>query len=226
MEVKHQALPQDPEVTVEFASTPTTLESQNNCGNNPKTRTCLRNLGCLAIGVAVIVTLGYLIMGGTNGGETAPDAIKGSDDLMNQKDHGTCVAAPVNPLRWSADWATADNICCFNRHYAESSGSWLGTGFLTTESSASGEITFYDSVTQKPLFIAPRGRTFDQFVSESRAHGWPSFRDREVVQENVRVLSNGETVSVNGTHLGHNLPDGSGNRYCINLVSVAGNPPQ
>jgi peptide methionine sulfoxide reductase MsrB len=27
-----------------------------------------------------------------------------------------------------------------------------------------------------------------------------------------------------GTHLGHNLPDKSGSRYCINLVSVAGNP--
>jgi hypothetical protein len=31
-------------------------------------------------------------------------------------------------------------------------------------------------------------------------------------------------VSAAGTHLGHNLPDGSGNRYCINLVSVAGKP--
>ena len=46
----------------------------------------------------------------------------------------------------------------------------------------------------------------------------------QVVQENVRVLPNGETVSVDGTHLGHNLPDGKGNRYCINLVCVAGRP--
>ena len=42
----------------------------------------------------------------------------------------------------------------------------------------------------------------------------------------VRVLPNGECISVDGTHLGHNLPDGSGNRYCINLVSVAGRPLQ
>jgi peptide methionine sulfoxide reductase MsrB len=27
-----------------------------------------------------------------------------------------------------------------------------------------------------------------------------------------------------GTHLGHNLPDKKGNRYCINLVSIAGRP--
>ena len=73
------------------------------------------------------------------------------------------------------------------------------------------------------MFIAPRGRTVEQFLQESRAHGWPSFRDAEVVWENVRCLSNGEAVSVDGTHLGHNLPDKYGNRYCINLVSVAGN---
>lgn len=38
------------------------------------------------------------------------------------------------------------------------------------------------------------------------------------------MLSDGETVSATGTHLGHNLPDRSGNRYCINLVSIAGRP--
>lgn len=85
-----------------------------------------------------------------------------------------------------------------------------------------GETTYYDSVTGKALFIAPRGRTFEEFVAESKSHGWPSFRDEEVVWDNVRCLTNGETISVDGTHLGHNLPDRSGNRYCINLVSVAG----
>ena len=45
-----------------------------------------------------------------------------------------------------------------------------------------------------------------------------------MVWENVRCLKDGETVSVDGTHLGHNLPDSSGHRYCINLVCVAGTP--
>lgn len=62
------------------------------------------------------------------------------------------------------------------------------------------------------------------FLAESATHGWPSFRDEECVWDNVRVLGNGEAVSVDGTHLGHNLPDRKGNRYCINLVSVAGLP--
>ena len=87
-------------------------------------------------------------------------------------------------------------------------------------------MTFYDSVTGKPLFVAPKGRTVDEFLDESKKHGWPSFRDAEVIWENVRCLGvkRGEAVSLEGTHLGHNLPDDKGNRYCINLVSVAGNP--
>ncbi len=85
-----------------------------------------------------------------------------------------------------------------------------------------GPLTFYDSVTGKPLFKAPTGRTADEFIDESEKHGWPSFRDQEVVWDNVRVLDGGETVSTDGNHLGHNLPDRKGNRYCINLVTIAG----
>merc|ERR1711927_82522 len=92
------------------------------------------------------------------------------------------------------------------------------------ESEASGEISFYDSNTGNELFVAPKGRSFEQFVKESRVHGWPSFRDDEVNWDYVRVLPDGEAVSVDGTHLGHNLPDKNGNRYCINLVSVARRP--
>lgn len=91
------------------------------------------------------------------------------------------------------------------------------------EYQTTGEIKFYDSNTGKLLFVAPKGRSFEDFISESVSHGWPSFRDNEVVWDDVRVLKNGESVSLAGTHLGHNLPDATGNRYCINLVSVAGN---
>lgn len=87
---------------------------------------------------------------------------------------------------------------------------------------SSEPIEYYDSNTGKLLFTAPIGRTMDDYLIESKAHGWPSFRDSEVNWNYVRVLPDGETVSVDGTHLGHNLPDRKGNRYCINLVSVAG----
>jgi peptide methionine sulfoxide reductase MsrB len=125
---------------------------------------------------------------------------------------------------WGCDQKKADEICNFNRHYAEHSGYFEKTQFIKEAQKTSGTIDFYDSNTGKLLFTAPKGRTMEQFLVESRAHGWPSFRDQEVNWEYVRVLPDGETVSVDGTHLGHNLPDKSGSRYCINLVSVAGNP--
>ena len=82
---------------------------------------------------------------------------------------------------------------------------------------------FYDSNTGNLLFRAPINRSWDDFLDEAKKHGWPSFRDAEVNWEHVRVLEGGETVSLAGTHLGHNLPDTKGRRYCINLVSIAGN---
>lgn len=163
----------------------------------------------------------------TGGGSGQKYPLLGDESIMNQKAHGTTDTPVQSSLRYGCDFQTADRICCFNRHYAEHSGyafqqprSWID------EIKANGgkEVTYYDSVTGKPLFIAPRGRTVEQFLQEGAHHGWPSFRDDEVVWENVRCLRNGEAISVDGTHLGHNLPDLKGNRYCINLVSVAGNP--
>eukprot|EP00466_Bigelowiella_natans_P010351 jgi/Bigna1/52859/estExt_Genewise1Plus.C_120119 len=149
--------------------------------------------------------------------------IVGDEQIMSQKEHGTNTKPVQLDLRYGCDRKVADKICSFNRHYAEYSGYFRTTKWLS-EVDKTKETTYYDSVTGKPLFIAPKGRTFDEFQRESEAHGWPSFRDEEVVWENVRCLRDGECVSVDGTHLGHNLPDRSGNRYCINLVSVAGHP--
>ena len=47
---------------------------------------------------------------------------------------------------------------------------------------------YYDPVTGRPLFRAPVGRSREDFLAESKAHGWPSFRDAEVYWDNVRVL--------------------------------------
>ena len=126
---------------------------------------------------------------------------RGDESLMRAKAHGTCKRKPAQVLRWAVDLATADNICCFNRHYAEGSQSFAANTQYMTELSRGGEITYYDSITNKPLFVAPRGRTLDAFIEEGKQHGWPSFRDAEVVWDNVRVLSDGETVSIDGTHL-------------------------
>mmetsp|Transcript_16464 Transcript_16464/g.33927 ORF Transcript_16464/g.33927 Transcript_16464/m.33927 type:complete len:164 (+) Transcript_16464:142-633(+) len=154
----------------------------------------------------------------------AAPVVMGTEEMMSPKSHGTSNTPVQNNLRWKCDEKTADRICNFNRHYAEHAGYWTTTTFLEEEGEDSGEINFYDSNTGSLLFVAPRGRTWSEFVSESKSHGWPSFRDEEVVWDKMRVLPNGEAISVDGTHLGHNLPDSKGNRYCINLVSVAGRP--
>lgn len=46
----------------------------------------------------------------------------------------------------------------------------------------------------KALFIAPRGRTFEEFKQESLGHGWPSFRDEEVGGVALSVVQCGEVL--------------------------------
>ena len=180
-------------------------------------------LGWLTIAGGVLATnmLTTTIARAKTGGKFP---IIGSSDIMSKKAHGTSEFPVQSKLRWNCDVKLADRICNYNRQYAEFAGYWNSETSFLKENDGSNPITFYDSVTGVALFRAPVGRTWEEFVVESRGHGWPSFRDDEVVWENVRSLNDGEMVSSTGTHLGHNLPDRNGNRYCINLVSVAGFP--
>lgn len=176
------------------------------------------------------LNMGLLDFLGLGGGKAAGfdgSCVMGEESIMSPKSHGTSEVPVQEDLRWDCDVKVADNICNFNRHYAEYRGYWRSTAFVEEakkEYVEKGEIKFYDSNNGKLLFIAPKGRSYEEFINESLSHGWPSFRDDEVVWDDVRCLPNGEAVSLAGTHLGHNLPDFSGNRYCINLVCVAGKP--
>lgn len=147
--------------------------------------------------------------------------VVGDESIMSNKAHGTSDKPVQKELLWDCDYDTADRICNFNRHYAEFAGYWSTTKYLE-EVDRSNPTKYFDSVTGKHLFTAPVGRSMDDFLKESASHGWPSFRDDEVNWDHVRCLPDGECVSITGTHLGHNIPDGTGNRYCINLVCVAG----
>ena len=161
-------------------------------------------------------------MGGVNK-TFAPPVVMGDESIMSKKEYGTCTNPVQSNLRYGCDEEKANKICCHNRHYAERAGYHSSTSWAA-DTAGKGPVEYYDSVTGKLLFTAPIGRTESEFMQESKAHGWPSFRDAEVNWDVVRILPDGECVSVDGTHLGHNLPDKSGNRYCINLVCVAGNP--
>jgi len=150
--------------------------------------------------------------------------VPGDESIMRQKAHGTSETPVQQDLRWDVDVDQADNICNFNRRFAEFSGYWKTTPLYAEVTNSDDPITFFDSNSGKPLFIAPRGRSMADFIAESSQHGWPSFRDEEVVWENVRCLPGGEAVSVDGTHLGDNIPDRKGSRYCIDLLCISGNP--
>ncbi|KAG7346217.1 hypothetical protein IV203_005285 [Nitzschia inconspicua] len=145
----------------------------------------------------------------TSMSSTTKYPIVGPNDIMSKKRHGSSDGPVQEELRWHVSRKKADNICNFNRHFAEPSGSAFKNQKYLDEfknAKANGNtMKFYDSVTGVLLFEAPKSRSHDAFERESSRHGWPSFRDDEVDWEN-----------------GHNLPDRNGNRYCINLVSVAG----
>ena len=147
--------------------------------------------------------------------------VMGDVSLMNPRAFGTCVHS-ISAMRWNADLATANRICCHNRLWAEYSGYFHDVGPFMEATRQGKTIQFYDVVTGKHLFTAPVGRGMANFVEESSAHGWPSFNDQEVNWTNVRVLPGGETVSVDGTHLGHLFVEPNGNRFCIDLVCIAG----
>lgn len=74
-------------------------------------------------------------------------------------------------LRWDCDTKTASNICNYNRHYAEHSGYFEGKPQFIAEAKSSSTLEFYDSNTGRLLFTAPIGRTMDDFLIESKAHG-------------------------------------------------------
>ncbi|OEU08215.1 hypothetical protein FRACYDRAFT_271793 [Fragilariopsis cylindrus CCMP1102] len=129
-------------------------------------------------------------------------------------------------LGMELDYEIADRICCNNHRFAEPKGyhEWPEVDFYS-KLDPNQETIFYDSVCGLPLFVAPRGRTFEEFVEESLYHGWPSFRPAEIVSENVIIHDDGRMESKCLTHLGHNLPNSGIDRYCIDLVCIAGTMP-
>merc|ERR1711937_748333 len=107
--------------------------------------------------------------------------------IMEKKSEETgTMTAFQEGLRYGVDEKLAKRICGFNRHYAEHSGYFMETTWKKEVEKASEPVTYYDPADGKPLFCGPKGRTFAEFLKESQAHGWPSFRDSEVVWENVR----------------------------------------
>lgn len=162
-----------------------------------------------------------------------------------------------NELRWGCDRDIAMHVCN-DPTKNESKEYWRQTTFSTFINSNASlmtknkpqsfrivsfvkkiwrpkktvDMTFYDSVTGKPLFVAPRGRDLEQFKESVIANGWLVFNEEEVFWQNVECINDSIIKSKDGTYLGRKVPHGAivpGNKYYgglykINLVSIAGRP--
>lgn len=181
--------------------------------------------------------------------EVAAETIARTDAIdRQQKDHRPpadqrlCQSAVQPNLRFNISSRTdpevfvdvdpneslAEAVCCDKRTLtvAEPQGLFEAPDInLFGAINKSKVTTFYDSVCGLPLFKAPVNRSFQDFFDDTNEHGWPSFRTGEVALQNVIVdAATGEVKSSCGTHLGSFMKDEKGDRWCIDLSCIAGNP--
>jgi len=141
------------------------------------------------------------------------------------------MANDVLPFYFPEDESLAEAVCCDPDYtgYAEPRGFFArdDVSFLRGLNESSPPTTFYDPVCGIPLFVAPQGRTFEEFYADTVEHGWPSFRKHEVLEGNVFISDDGRNVkSKCGTRLGTYEPDELGHRYCMDVACISGNPVQ
>jgi len=130
------------------------------------------------------------------------------------------------PVQVDDNETLPEAVCCDSRMipFAEPQFTYSAPDIrLFRRMDHTGITTFYDSVCGVPLFQAPIGRSFEEFEEDTREHGWPSFREEEVIKEFVVTDKSQEYVfSICGTHLGSYLPDEKGDRWCIDLACISG----
>jgi len=209
------------------------------------TKTALDNLKTVSIwaeGVAGQVHLEIKSIGATGCDETGQ--LQQQISLLSGDGFNSSCSGPVQgDLRYNMSHSQAiedfpfpvapgetlvDAVCCDANYlpYAEPRFTFNRSDVaLFSRLDASGTTTFYDVVCGIPLFIAPRGRSLSDFKADTTEHGWPSFRPAEMVAGNVLTdKTTGYVTSKCGTHLGSFLPDDKGDRWCLDLACVAGNP--
>eukprot|EP00980_Cylindrotheca_fusiformis_P028560 scaffold22610_cov115-Cylindrotheca_fusiformis.AAC.13 len=141
---------------------------------NAKPDTSRRNFLASTTTIATLTVLSPLKAPATDVG----GKIKyGDESIMAPKAHGTSEAPVQSDLLYGVSEKLADKICNYNRHFAEMGGYFRSTNLEDVILASKEPVTFYDSVTGKPLFVAPINRSAEDFIQESEVHGWPSFRD-------------------------------------------------
>lgn len=163
--------------------------------------------------------------------DVSPIPVVEPEFMADEASFARCKARiPRERLRWGADRTAASEVGCSRGGRHELKGAWEQTGLVKAAARAAARdesITFYDTSTGVPLFVAPRNRTMHHFLQESRDMGWLVFRDAEVELAHVRTLraTRGMLVSADGLRIGVNQPDEYTSRYIINIATIAGRPP-
>ena len=188
--------------------------------------------GCAASRAELAAGLAATALGGQNrvGKDTCAAPVQGTLRYIGRPP----TYVPDLPLPLAQGESLADAICCDSAFAPYAEPRWYynrtDVGFFDKVAKAykangNKPVTFYDSVCGLPLFHVPRNRTLAAFMAETKEHGWPSFRPAELASPDaVKILPNNYVVSKCGTHLGSNLPDAKGIRYCLDLSCVSGNP--
>ena len=107
------------------------------------------------------------------------------------------------PIDRVAGQTLAEAICCDARYddFAEPNSLFSDVNFFAALTDNKGT-TFFDSSCGIPLFFVAASR-YETFKSETAEHGWPSFRDVDIINKNnLKVDSTGHVYSSCGTHLG------------------------
>lgn len=127
-----------------------------------------------------------------------------------------------------ADESLPEAICCDKKFlpFAEPQFTFQRPDVdLFSKMNPTGTTIFYDSVCGQPLFEVPKGRTLKEFQDETLEHSWPSFRPEEVIDNSVYIDENNYVFTTGcNIHLGSNVPDEKGIRYCLDISCVSGNP--
>ena len=109
---------------------------------------------------------------------------------------------------------------------ADKSGYAFGKESTWLADTKNSSANYYDTYNGKHVFTSPVGRSYEEFIKESRQLGYLSFRDDEVNWDNVRVvLWTADVVTTDGAPLGKmSIDPNDKNRYTINLSAISGNP--
>ena len=151
---------------------------------SPSHRRTFLQTGCVAAVAAVVssvlpanaVVEDNVITTNTGSVKVGGKPVYGKEDIMSPKAHGTSDAPVQSELQYGVSNELADRITNYNRRYAEQAGYFRFTSMEDAirehvEKTGGKPLTFYDSVTGKPLFVAPVARSVDQFLEESKVHG-------------------------------------------------------